>query len=367
MSEDDARRKSRLAEALLACDNPYILQQVEKILSRKGQLQPLADMATAYPVILKEGNPREKVVKRNLPIPRKTALSRYDSYVRPFFFIYSLLMLMLAAAILNIISYNPENLRVILFQGMLVRIYLIGWLVYLLDFGIVLYLARKSGTKIAMGEFIPRVLSLIFPPLRLGSRHIQKVELTWLPFYGWCKCNEGLQKQLRHRFSIPMIVIALLIIPVLLIEWKFYDEVSAFLNTDLSFLLDVVQAFIWMAFAFEFILMFFISTDKMEYAVKNWVDILIILLPFISFIRTMRIIRIARLSQLARGYKLRGLLMKAKQGFIFASFFKRILTLRPGFQVNNLKKKLDKNLREREILEEELMELYETLRAQQQQ
>lgn len=366
MSEDDAKRKSKLLDELSACDNPYILQQVEKNLSRQSQLRPLAEMAKTFPAILKEGYRREKAVKRNLSIPRKTALARYDSYVRPFFVFISLLMLMLAAAILNIISYSPENLRVILFQGMLVRIYLIGWLLYFLDFAMVLYLARRAGAKIAMGEFIPRMLSLLFPPLRLGSRHIQKVELTWLPFYGWCKCNEGLQKQLKHRFSIPMIVIALLIIPVLLIEWKFYDEVSAFLNTDLSFLLDVVQAFIWMAFAFEFILMFSISTDKMDYAVKNWVDILIILLPFISFIRTMRIIRIARLSQLARGYKLRGLLMKAKEGFIFASFFKRILTLRPGFQVNNLKKKLEKNQREREILEEELMELYETLRAQQQ-
>src|SRR5690606_20817932 len=138
------------------------------------------------------------------------------------------------------------------------------------------------------------------------------------------------------------------------------------LKMDLSFLLVIVQAFIWMAFAFEFILMFSISTDKMEYATKNWIDILIILLPFISFIRTLRIIRVARLSQLARGYKLRGLLMKAKQGFIFASFFKRILALKPGFQINSLKKKLEKNQREREILEEELMELYETLRAQQQ-
>jgi len=311
MSEEDAKRK--LVDALEACDNPYILQQVEKILLRKNLLLPLEEMVKTFPILLREGNPREKVVRRNLPIPDKSSLSRYDSYVRPFFFFLSLLMLMLAAAILNIISDNPENLRVIIFQGVMVRIYLIGWLVYLLDFIILLYLARKTRGKIATSEFIPRILSLIFPPIRLGSRHIQKVELTWLPFYGWCKCNEGLQKQLKQQFSIPMIVIALLIIPVLLIEWKFYDEVSAYLNTDLSFLLDVVQAFIWMAFAFEFILMFFISTDKMDYATKNWVDVLIILLPFISFIRTMRIVRIARLSQLARGYKLRGLLLKAKQ------------------------------------------------------
>jgi voltage-gated potassium channel len=272
-------------------------------------------------------------------------------------------MLVMGAVILNTLSHNPEKFGMVIFQNLVVRMYLIGSLLYLLDYGLILYLARKTKNKIATSEFIFRSVALIFPPLRLASRHIERVELTWLPFYGWCKCNEGLQKQLRRHFSIPMIVIALLIIPVLLIEWKFYEEMSAYLATDLTFWLDCVQAFIWMAFAFEFILMFSISFDKLEYTLQNWIDVLIILLPFISFIRTMRIIKIARLGQLARGYKLRGLLTKAKQGFIFASFFHRILTLKPDFQIKKLKKKLEKNQKERENIEEELMELYHALKS----
>jgi hypothetical protein len=223
-------------------------------------------------------------------------------------------------------------------------------------------IARKTGQSMAIGEFTFRMSALIFPPLRMASRHIQEVELTWLPFYGWAKSNEGLLVQLKRKFSIPMIIIALLIIPVLLVEWKFYDEVSAYLNTDLSFVLDMVQAFIWMAFAFEFILMFSITNEKVDYIKNNWIDVFIILLPFIAFIRTLRLVKIARLSQLARGYKLRGLLMKARQGFVFASFFYRILTIKPNFQIKNLKKKLEKNQKEREAIEEDLVELYKILK-----
>src|SRR5690606_1412690 len=130
MSEDDAKRKSKLLDELSACDNPYILQQVEKILSRQSQLRPLAEMAKTFPAILKEGYRREKAVKRNLSIPRKSVLARYGRYVRPFFFFISLLKVMLAAAIFNVISYSAEHHRGILFQGMLVRISLIGWPLY---------------------------------------------------------------------------------------------------------------------------------------------------------------------------------------------------------------------------------------------
>lgn len=360
---DIDKSKSRIMEAIVSCHNPYLLQQVERTLQRNKTLKPLEQMLKEYPILLEKGIPVDKQLKTHLTSPKNGLLSHYDTWIRPFIFFLSLLMLILGAVILNTLSHNPENFGMVIFQDLVVRIYLIIWLFFLFDYLLLLYLARKIKKKIPISEFIFRSFALLFPPLRLASRHIEKIELTWLPFYGWCKCNEGLQKQIRRQFSIPMIVIAFLIIPVLLIEWKFYEEVSAYLATDLTFWLDCVQAFIWMAFAFEFILMLSISTDKLEYAMRNWIDLLIILLPFVSFIRSMRIVKIARLGQIARGYKLRGLLIKAKQGFIFASFFSRILILKPNFQVKQLKKKLEKNHKERENLEEELIELFRAIKT----
>jgi hypothetical protein len=356
--------KDRIIKAVETCENPYLLMQLEKLMKRDGMLGPIAHIVEEFPVLLDEEPPRDKLIQTHLTAPDHNKLSKYDSIATPIFFFLGLIMLMLAAAILNAISQADVNLNVAIFQGNVVRLYLMGWLIYLGDFIALLFLARQTGRKLATGEFVFRVAALLFPPLRMASRHIQKVELIWIPFYGWALSNEGLLKLIKRKFSIPMIIIALLIIPVLLIEWQFYDQVSAFLNTDLTFLLDLVQAFIWMAFAFEFILMISISNEKIEYAQKNWIDIIIILLPFIAFVRTIRIFKVARLTQLARGYKLRGLLMKARQGFIFASFFYRILTIKPDFQINRLRKKLDKNRKERELIEEDLIELYKALKLE---
>lgn len=364
MKMDINASKEKIIEAIEACENPYLLLQLEKIVKRDRMLGPIAHMVEEFPVLLDEEPPRDKIIQTHLSAPAHNKLSRYDSIATPIFFFLGLVMLMLAAAILNAISQADVNINVAIFQGTVVRLYLGGWLFYLIDFITLLVLARQTHRKLATEEFVFRVAALLFPPLRMASRHIQKVEFIWIPFYGWSLSNEGLLKLIKRKFSIPMIVIALLIIPVLLIEWQFYDQVSAYLNTDLTFLLDLVQAFIWMAFAFEFILMISISNEKIDYAQKNWIDVAIILLPFISFIRTIRIIKVARLTQLARGYKLRGLLMKAKQGFVFASFFYRILTIKPDFQINRLRKKLVKNQKEREMIEEDLIELYKALKLE---
>ncbi|WP_143960977.1 hypothetical protein [Litoribacter populi] len=354
--------KEELIERINNIDNPYLLHQLVTITKRDRSVFALKHFSEEFPLLLENGLSRDLRIKKRIPGPKDNPLSVYDTKVTPYFFFISLFMLMLIAAILNSISHTEENLFVEVFQAKTALVYWLVWLIYLVDFGLIIFLARKHQQKIASGEFVFRVFALAFPPLRMVSRHIQKVELVWIPFFGWSKSNEGLLKLLKRKFSIPMIFIALLILPVLVVEWKFYDEVSAFLNTDLSFVLDMVQAFIWMAFAFEFILMISVSNERLEYVKINWIDVVIILLPFIAFVRSVRLIKVARLTQLARGYKLRGILMKARQGFIFASFFYRILTIKPGYQIKNLKKKLDKNQWEREEIEEELIELYKVIK-----
>lgn len=357
-------RKRLIMESLDDCDNPYLLTQIEQLLRRKKSLKPLSHLTTQFPILLEPQIPRDLTLQKKLKSPKDNLLEKYESKAIPLFFYISLFMLVLSAAIVNAMSSVGEMWTLSTFQIRVAEVFFIGWLLYLADFLIIIILAIKTGSQISSGEFVARCIALIFPPVRLASRHLIQPELIWLPFYHWSKANEGLLKHIKQKFSIPMITIALLIIPVLIVEWKFYEEVSELLQTDLSFVLDMVQGFIWMAFAFEFILMISISNEKVHYAQQNWIDVLIILLPFIAFVRTMRIIKIARLSQLARGYKLRALLMKARQGLFFASFFYRLLSIKPDFQINNLKRKLDRNQKEREAIEEDLIELYTLLKDQ---
>ncbi|MFO7823242.1 MAG: hypothetical protein R6V72_04835 [Cyclobacterium sp.] len=355
MNQVQKDKKSTLLAALKRCDNPYTLAQIEALLVKADKLQPIGDLSKKYPFLLQLHSTRDLTLKTRLKSKKNNTLTRYQELTAAPGFFLSLLMLLMTAAIINNFSYDEQGFRINPFIAKLAVVYGLLWLVYLLDFIIILFLSYKTNTKIAQSAFIPKVFSLLFPPLGIGWRHMEAPEMTWLPYHLWSKCNEGLFNRLKQQFSIPMIVIALLIIPVLLIEWQFYDQVESWLNTDLSFVLDMVQGFIWLAFAFEFILLISISDDKFTYVKKNWIDLLIILLPFISFVRTLRIAKVARLSHLARGYKLRALLMKARQGLIFASFFYRILAMKPDFQLKKLKKKLDQNRTEREIIEEDLL------------
>ncbi|MBW3469688.1 hypothetical protein [Arthrospiribacter ruber] len=357
MEKESQIAPNLLAEKVRNCSNPYILFQLEKILERDSALKDMAKITEAFPMLLEDTAPRDMRILKNQCPPKSTHLAKYENFMTPIMYGLGLLMLVLAAALINLLAHEGENISVAIFQSKVAWIYLAGWGIFMLEFFVMNFLRKKSPQKVDKGVFLGRIQSLLFPPVRMGARHLYDPDFQWIPFLGWSYRNEGMLRHLKEKFSIPMIVIALLIIPVLVIEWKFYEEVEAYLNTDLSFVLDLAQAFIWLAFAFEFILMVSLSREKIDYVQKNWIDLLIILLPFIAFVRTMRIIKVARLSQLARGYKLRGLLMKARQGLFFAGFFYRILTLK-NYQMKSLKKKLEKNLKERETIEEEIMELY---------
>ncbi|SHM61336.1 voltage-gated potassium channel [Cyclobacterium lianum] len=357
MDKEQTDRKSSLLAALERCENPYTLAQIEALLKKSDMLQPIGDLARTYPFLLQLHSTRDLSLKTRLKNKKDNPLSRYLEYTAAPVFFLSLLMLVITAAIINNFSFDEQGFQINTFIAKLAALFGILWLAYLADFFVILFLASRTRSRIAQSAFVPKLLSLIFPPTGIGLRHLETPERTWLPYHHWSKCNEGLFNRLKEQFSIPMIVIALLIIPVLLIEWQFYDQVENWLNTDLSFVLDMVQGFIWLAFAFEFILLVSITNDKFTYIKKNWIDLLIILLPFVSFIRTLRIVKVARLTHLARGYKLRALLMKARQGLIFASFFYRLLAIKPDFQLRKLKKKLDQNRTEREIIEEDLVKM----------
>ncbi|MEX0882232.1 MAG: hypothetical protein WDZ72_02045, partial [Cyclobacteriaceae bacterium] len=345
-------KKSDIIFEIENCDNPYLLTQINELLKRKEILSPFHQIAAQFPYVLDQKLARDLSLKHHLKPPEANLLTKYDHLATPILYMISLIMLLIISAIINNFSISETGFQLNPFLIKLGYFYWVIWLLYVLDFLAILILAKKSKTQMASSSFIIRCLGLLFPPIRLGTRHLLKPDFIWIPFYHWAKCNEGLLNHIKQKFSIPMIIIALLIIPVILIEWQFREQVANLLQSDLSFILDMVQGFIWMAFSFEFILMISISNEKFDYAIKNWIDILIILLPFVSFMRTFRVMKVARLSQLSRGYKLRGLLMKARQGLFFASFFYRLLTIRPDFQIKKLKKKLDKNLEERERLEE---------------
>lgn len=349
--------KESIIRQLQALDNPLVFRRINTVLNEKATL----DQIQHIPVIqqlMEEEQQEDYQVRTHQSLGEESALSRYDARTAQPMFYLGMLSLLLIGALVT--AFTEEELSP-LFASLLPWILSATGLMYLifaLDVALLFYTSRRHNEQMNTTEKRIRLLTLLFPPLRIGSRNITTGKYIWVPHWHWCKVNEGLFVELKRRFVIPMIGIALLIVPVLIIEWKFLEEIHEKApDLKIELILNSVQTFIWGAFTFEFILMISISNRKLHYLKKNWLDLLIILLPFVSFLRTFRISQIARLKYATRSFKLRGVITKARQGLIFVDFLQRIFRLRPENEVKRLYRLLRENQRDREELQEKLKEV----------
>ncbi len=185
------------------------------------------------------------------------------------------------------------------------------------------------------------------PPLRLCARLPEMGERVWLPGIGWRRPDKRLRRRLERKFSVPMIVIALMIMPILIVEFFFKSQVAQY--QSLRFLMHTGTGVIWFAFAAEFILMVSVADKKLAYCKKHWVDLTIILLPLFSFLRSLRALRATRLAELmripqlgklARVYRLRGTAVKAVQALVLLGVFQRWLSRSPEKTIAKLQQEL---------------------------
>ena len=205
------------------------------------------------------------------------------------------------------------------------------------------------------------------PPLRMCARHRGSRERIWLPKLGWQVADHRLIRRLERAFSLPMIGIALLILPVLGLQTFYQERIADY--PALRAALHVGTGVIWFAFATEFIVMVSVTPRKFTYCRQHWLDLVIIVLPLISFLRTLRILRAAKLmnlgkvqqlSRLMRVYRLRGVTLRGWRALLLLDMVQRLLLSSPEKRIRKLEALcIDK---EREL--EQLHEQIESLRAQ---
>lgn len=197
------------------------------------------------------------------------------------------------------------------------------------------------------------VLACICPPLRLGVPNSLMRGRIWLPKLGWTRPTNSVRRQLERNFSVPMIVIALMILPILLVEFGLKEQVVE--RNWLRIPLHISTGTIWFAFALEFIVMCSVAQKKLDYVKVHWLDLAIVVLPLLSFLRSLRVLRATRLARLAkiqyltklgRVYRLRGLAIKAFRGLAVIDVMSRILPMTLERQVELLKGQLAENERE---------------------
>lgn len=201
------------------------------------------------------------------------------------------------------------------------------------------------------------VLFCICPSLRMCARSVEMDGRLWLPGMSWRRPDRRLRRRLEQHFSIPMVGIALLILPVLVVEFLLKDQVARYGALRLA--LHVGTGVIWFAFAAEFILMVSIADKKLTYIRKNWVDLAIIILPFFSFLRSMQAVRgsrlaklakIPQLTKLARAYRLRGTVLKAFRALVLLDVSTRLLRTTPEKQLTRLRAELEATQREERLI-----------------
>ncbi len=203
-----------------------------------------------------------------------------------------------------------------------------------------------------------RIVPCLLPPLRVCGRDPAQPELIWIPFRGWVARNARLALELERAFSLPMIGVALTILPLLAVEH--YRAAALADNPSLRWAVSIATGVIWLAFTLEFFVMVSVVENKFDYCKRHWMDIAVICLPFVAFLRFLRLGQAVRLQQLARmgrAYRLRGLTMRFWRSILLLDLITRVVRRSPERQLDQLRQTIEEKEAELELLRERVAEL----------
>jgi voltage-gated potassium channel len=202
------------------------------------------------------------------------------------------------------------------------------------------------------------VLIWLVPPYRLVLSTVSPAHCVWLPGLGWQQPDKDCFERLERVLSVPMLFVALMILPILAVEFFWARYVADY--PSLALALDLGTAVIWLAFAAEFIVMSALAENKLVYVARHWINLAIILLPFLAFLRGfqfMRLLRLGRATKVLKVYRLRGLGLRAWQGLVALELVERTLHRSPEARIRHLKHRLADKEREAQLLRNRIQEL----------
>lgn len=209
------------------------------------------------------------------------------------------------------------------------------------------------------------VLSCLLPPLRLGVRDHRAGSVLWLPWIGWAAADDALLQRVERGAKWPMILIALLVLPLLAFEHFYVQRIQS--SPWLTLFVQISSALIWMAFAFEFVVMTSITRQKWRYAREHWIDLLIILIPMFDFLRALRLGRLLRMQQVLRAMRLvrlRGTLLRAWRAVLLLEIVDRFLRPRPQRRLEQLRLLVEEQERQLAELKQEITQIEDEMREQ---
>lgn len=209
----------------------------------------------------------------------------------------------------------------------------------------------------------------LFPFLRLIGRDHVNGRTLWLPMLGWRPVDANLECVLERHFSFPMIVAALLVLPVLAMEFLWHSALQK--HASLGLVVHVVGGLIWLAFAVEFIVMVSIVRRRWLYVRLHWLDLAIICLPLVGFLRVLRVGRVGRVlriqqlmrvTEASKAFRLRGLAFRVWRAVLLFEVVDRVMQRDIEHKIAVLRNRLAEREEEADKLRRQIAELETMLR-----
>jgi hypothetical protein len=246
-----------------------------------------------------------------------------DRLAGPMFFLAVLFLVVLAGLIHRYPHLDPTDPEAVLIQGALGVL----WLLFLLEAGLRFQL-RDRFLVPAWKALVAAAACVLLPPLRMGYGSQVRPNHLWLPGLGWQPIDSGLRRTLERVFSVPMIFFALMVLPLLALEYFEGEQIRA--EPVLALWLDIGTSVIWLAFALELILMAAVAERAWRYCLRHWIDVAIVVLPAIEMLPLFRLLRLGRVLRLeellrwGRVHRLQALVARCWRAFLLLQIVHRL-------------------------------------------
>lgn len=208
-------------------------------------------------------------------------------------------------------------------------------------------LIRNRAVRPLRATLIRAAAITLAPPLRMGMP-CPFTGWLWLPRWGWCERGKELDKRLDRVFHKPMLVFAVLILPVLALEYVQAESVRQ--SPSLALAVHLGVAVIWVAFATEFAIKVSAARRPFIYSKDRWLDLAIVMLPLLEFaltalaeaaplarlLRATRAVRPDQLARMGQVYRLRGLLTKGWRAVLVLRVVSKLIGDTPQKQLRRL-------------------------------
>src|SRR5690606_34026436 len=81
---------------------------------------------------------------------------------------------------------------------------------------------RVQGNK----HWKQHIWHCVLPPLRMGGKDHLHGRMIWLPFLGSVTADQNLRSRVERAFGVPMIFIALMVLPLMAVEHFWSDKIA---------------------------------------------------------------------------------------------------------------------------------------------